>query len=373
MSRNLHPITMPKWGLAMKEGSIIKWFKEIGDEIKKGENLVEIETEKVVNEMESPESGTLLKKCIEEDVKVNVGSLIAIYGDSSVSDKEIEKFISEFNENLKNEENLESDDLSQSEKIKLDNIEINFVNLSNDKQKNLLFIHGFGGDLNNWMFNQEELSKDYNTFALDLPGHGLSSKNIKESSLTDFSELIIKFCEEHKLNNVNLVGHSFGAGIAINCAFENMNYVESLNLISPIGLGDEIDSSYLENFITADSRKELKHELEKLYFNSEILTRDLINEVLKYKRIDGVSNSLNLIKDEILASGKQKINLKEKINKISIPVTVIWGKEDSIIPFDHSKNLNEKINIKIIDQCGHMGHTEHPNEVNVIIKDTISK
>ena len=38
MSRNLHPITMPKWGLAMKEGSIIKWFKEIGDEIKKGEN-----------------------------------------------------------------------------------------------------------------------------------------------------------------------------------------------------------------------------------------------------------------------------------------------------------------------------------------------
>ena len=69
MSRNLHPITMPKWGLAMKEGSIIKWFKEIGDEIKKGENLVEIETEKVVNEMESPESGTLLKKCIEEDVK----------------------------------------------------------------------------------------------------------------------------------------------------------------------------------------------------------------------------------------------------------------------------------------------------------------
>jgi len=373
MIRDLHAITMPKWGLAMKEGSIVKWFKEIGDEIKKGENLVEIETEKVVNEMESPENGTLLKKCIEEGIKVNVGSLIAIYGDTSVSNEEIEKFINEFNENLKNEENVESDDLNQSEKIKFDNTEINFVNLSMDKQKNLLFIHGFGGDLNNWMFNQEELSKDYNTFALDLPGHGLSSKNINDSSLTFFSKLIIKFCKEHKLNNINLVGHSFGAGIAINCAFENMNYVESLNLISPIGLGDDIDSSYLENFISADSRKELKQELEKLYFNSEILTRDLINEVLKYKRIDGVSNSLNLIKDEILVSGKQKINLKDKINKITIPTSIIWGKEDSIMPFDHSKNLNEKIYIKLLDKCGHMAHIEHPNEVNAIINNTVSK
>ena len=121
------------------------------------------------------------------------------------------------------------------------------------------------------------------------------------------------------------------------------------------------------------SRKELKQELEKLYFNSEILTRDLINEVLKYKRIDGVSNSLNLIKDEILVSGKQKINLKDKINKITIPTSIIWGKEDSIMPFDHSKNLNEKIYIKLLDKCGHMAHIEHPNEVNAIINNPVSK
>ena len=42
---------MPKWGLAMKEGSVVKWLKEVGDEIKKGDPFVEIETEKVVNEL----------------------------------------------------------------------------------------------------------------------------------------------------------------------------------------------------------------------------------------------------------------------------------------------------------------------------------
>ena len=363
---------MPKWGLAMKEGSIIKWFVEIGSKVNKGDILVEIETEKVVNEMESPEEGILIKKCIEEDVKIPVGSLIALYGNEDVSENEIEKYIEEFNENFQKEEILNSEESNISHKISLDNVEINFIKILNDKEKNVLFIHGFGGDLNNWMFNQEELSKDYNTFALDLPGHGLSSKNFDNGSLNFFSELIIKFCKENKLNNINLVGHSFGAGIAINCAYNNNDYIESLNLISPIGLGNTIDCSYLENFIISDSRKDLKKELEKLYFNSEIITRDLINEVLKYKRIDGVSDSLKLIKDEIIVNGEQNINLKDKINKILIPTTIIWGKQDTIISYDHSNNLNEKIHIKLIDECGHMAHTEHHNEVNAIISDTLS-
>ena len=47
---------MPKWGLAMKEGSVTSWLKNEGDKINKGETFVEIETEKVVNEFESPEA-----------------------------------------------------------------------------------------------------------------------------------------------------------------------------------------------------------------------------------------------------------------------------------------------------------------------------
>ena len=46
MSSDIKPIVMPKWGLAMKEGSVVSWSINVGDEIKKGENFVEIETEK---------------------------------------------------------------------------------------------------------------------------------------------------------------------------------------------------------------------------------------------------------------------------------------------------------------------------------------
>ena len=84
---------MPKWGLSMKEGSVVSWLKELGDEIKKGETFVEIETEKVINEFESPENGILIKKCVEKDIKIPVGTLLALFGPKDTSSDDINKFI----------------------------------------------------------------------------------------------------------------------------------------------------------------------------------------------------------------------------------------------------------------------------------------
>ena len=119
MSKKLKAITMPKWGLAMKEGTILQWFKKEGEKITKEEILLEIETEKVVNELESSGEGTLVKICIDQDNKVPVGSLIGIYGDSTVSKDEIENFINEFNANFTPEDDEESVDQNKNEKIKI--------------------------------------------------------------------------------------------------------------------------------------------------------------------------------------------------------------------------------------------------------------
>ena len=371
MSSNLKPITMPKWGLSMKEGTILKWLKSNGENISKGEMLLEIETEKVVNEMESPEEGKILKICANEGDTAPVGSLIAVCGINDSSEKEIDEFINEFNLNFVSDAKTQENDQDNNEKITISDIEINFVKNVNTNIHNLLFIHGFGGDLNNWMFNENELSKNYNTYALDLPGHGLSEKIIHKPSLEDISYLINKFCEKNNLDTINIVGHSFGAGIAIKTAFLNKELVKTLTLISPIGLGKEIDSNYLSNFINSDSRKDLKKEIEKLYFNTDIITRDMVNEVLKYLRIDNVKETLEIIKNEIINQGEQKNNLIEEINSLNIPISVIWGEDDKIIPSNQSKVLVENINTVIEKECGHMAHIEKPSTVNEVITSTI--
>ena len=227
---------MPKWGLAMKEGSVIKWLKEVGDEVKKGEPFVEIETEKVVNEFDSPEEGILIKKCADLDEKIPVGSLLALFSNTKdVSENSIEKYINNFQENFKNTSESDFEDTLSSKKININGSEINYLQLGNSNSKNILLIHGFGGDLNNWMFNQEELSKDFNVFSLDLPGHGLSSKNFKEITVFHLSETIFEFCKSNKIEKVNLIGHSLGGGIALKCAIDYSELVESktLNSLSP--------------------------------------------------------------------------------------------------------------------------------------------
>ena len=71
-------IILPKWGMTMTEGTVAKWFKQIGDAVEAGENLVEIQTEKVSTIIEAPISGRITAILIQEGETVPVGSELAI-------------------------------------------------------------------------------------------------------------------------------------------------------------------------------------------------------------------------------------------------------------------------------------------------------
>jgi pyruvate dehydrogenase E2 component (dihydrolipoamide acetyltransferase) len=59
MTDGIYPITMPKWGIEMREGTVVSWHVEEGKGIDKGDELIDIETDKIVNTMEAPASGVL--------------------------------------------------------------------------------------------------------------------------------------------------------------------------------------------------------------------------------------------------------------------------------------------------------------------------
>ena len=57
-----------------------------------------------------------------------------------------------------------------------------------------------------------------------------------------YTEVLFEFCKSNNIEKVNLIGHSLGGGIALKCAIDYSKLVESITLISPIGLGKEIES-----------------------------------------------------------------------------------------------------------------------------------
>ncbi len=71
-------VTMPKWGLTMKEGKISKWFKSEGDTVAKGEPFFEVETEKITNVVESTASGVVFQIVVSAGTTVPIGTIVAV-------------------------------------------------------------------------------------------------------------------------------------------------------------------------------------------------------------------------------------------------------------------------------------------------------
>jgi len=95
MTQRIFPITMPKWGIEMQQGTITAWNVALGQTVTKGDPLLEVETEKIVNSVE-PVTGTLRKIIAETGATEAVGALIAVFAAADVADGEIDAFIQSF-------------------------------------------------------------------------------------------------------------------------------------------------------------------------------------------------------------------------------------------------------------------------------------
>jgi pyruvate dehydrogenase E2 component (dihydrolipoamide acetyltransferase) len=93
MSKSLDAVTIPKWGIEMTQGTIVAWHKDEGDIVKAGEEIVDIETDKIVNSFEARSSGTLVRILAEVGEELPVGYLIGVIASEVVTDDAIEAFI----------------------------------------------------------------------------------------------------------------------------------------------------------------------------------------------------------------------------------------------------------------------------------------
>ena len=93
----LRAITIPKWGIEMERGTISAWRVALGESFAKGDELVDIETDKIVNSFEASEAGTLVRIFAQEGEELAVGAPIGLMATAAVSDAEIDAFIASLN------------------------------------------------------------------------------------------------------------------------------------------------------------------------------------------------------------------------------------------------------------------------------------
>jgi pyruvate dehydrogenase E2 component (dihydrolipoamide acetyltransferase) len=103
--------------------------------------------------------------------------------------------------------------------------------------------------------------------------------------------------------------------------------------------------------------------------NPALVTRDMIEDVLKFKRIDGVDAALKKMRDALFPGGRQADALRDSLGKVKAPVQVIVGAKDRVIPSAHTKGLPGNVKVHVIDNAGHLPHMEAASEVNRLIDE----
>jgi pyruvate dehydrogenase E2 component (dihydrolipoamide acetyltransferase) len=96
MTDGIYPVTVPKWGIEMQEGTVTGWHVEEGKELTRGDELIDVETDKIVNTMEAPSDGVLRRCLAEKGETLKVGSLLGVIAPSDLDDDAIDEFIAKF-------------------------------------------------------------------------------------------------------------------------------------------------------------------------------------------------------------------------------------------------------------------------------------
>ncbi len=142
----------------------------------------------------------------------------------------------------------------------------------------------------------------------------------------------------------------------------------SLVLICSAGLGSEINGALLDGFVTAQDRRALKPLPGPALCQQQ--SRDPsagADDMLKYKRLEGVGEALATVAAANFAQGRQRESLAQVPAALGKPVLAIWGQADQIIPAAHAPAAAGAIRVEVLAGQGHMVQMEAANEVNRLI------
>ena len=239
----------------------------------------------------------------------------------------------------------------------------------------IFLVHGSFSSLHTWEGWEDEISKNFKTISIDLPGHGLTGPSQNEVYTTDYyADLLFALADTLKIDTLSVVGNSMGGTVAWKMALRHPERIKEIILIDAAGYSKTktnqqinkpllfklLDNNIIDSaFLKITPRFVFELNLRQVFFDNKKITDDQIDRYYKLMLREG-NRTATL---ERLRNGGK--NLQDSIQFIKTPTLILWGENDKWIPSENAYRFNSDIKdskLVIYKNAGHVPMEEIPDE-----------
>lgn len=218
-----------------------------------------------------------------------------------------------------------------------------------------VLIHGLFGDADTWAGVANGLAEAGRpVLALDLPAHGRTRADGR--TVDELADAVVQALRALQPGPVQLVGHSLGGAVAVRVAQAASVPVRDLVLIAPAGLGTEIDPGFVDGMQHAGTPALLRRELAKLAQRLPAFGDALVADMHRGLRERAVP--LAEVVTAFARHGVQQVDIRPALDALALPVAVLWGRQDRVLPWRHALELPPQVALHLFADVGHMPQWE---------------
>jgi pimeloyl-ACP methyl ester carboxylesterase len=253
----------------------------------------------------------------------------------------------------------------------------------------VVLIHGMAGSLTTWDPVFAELARTCDVIAIDLPGHGESSRLRGDYSLGSLAASVRDVLDELGVGSATVVGHSLGGGIAMQFMYQFPERCERLVLVSSGGLGREVTPMLRALAVPGAGLAlagiaRIQHQRQVAAVGRLVrpLARRVWNDlpymVRQLGTLDDPETRRSFLATihAVIEVGGQGINATDRLHLADgLPTLIVWGEDDRIIPSRHGSEAAELIpgcRFELVPGAGHYPHEDSPELCAGILADFVA-
>jgi len=229
-------------------------------------------------------------------------------------------------------------------------------------ERTLVLVHGVNDQAGTWSSVAPKLAHDFKVVAIDLPGHGESAPKTGPLPMRTMIDALGAVIDRESPNApVILAGNSMGGWVSILYATEHPERVANLILEDASGMAWNM--SHVPLF-PKDRDEAMK--LLRMVHGPDAKIADYL--------VDAVLNAKDLPQKRVLEAGIIEWIVDSRLTKLTMPVTLIWGRNDGLLPLDYANVLQSRIagsKLNVIDSAAHIPHRQAPDEFLRLFREAV--